>query len=66
MEIEEFVRKVHVSEIMDPNSRGRPLGRWKDRVKKYMCEVVEWVKRNTLSLFGCIERMTRGQFVRKV
>ncbi len=23
---------------MGPNSRGRPLGRWKNRVKEYMCE----------------------------
>ncbi len=23
---------------MGPDSRGRPLGRWKDRVKEYMCE----------------------------
>ncbi len=22
---------------LGPNSRGRPLGRWKDRVKEYMC-----------------------------
>ncbi len=21
-----------------PNSRGKPLGRWKDRVGEYMCE----------------------------
>ncbi len=27
-------------EIVGPNSRGRPLGRWKDRVKEYMCERV--------------------------
>ncbi len=35
---EEFVKKVYVSENMGPNSRGRPLVRWRDRVKKYMCE----------------------------
>ncbi len=29
----EFVRKVCVSEIEGPSRRGRPLGRWKDRVK---------------------------------
>ncbi len=23
---------------MGPSSRGRPIGRWKDRVKEYMCE----------------------------
>ncbi len=33
---EEFVKKVYMS--VDPNSRGRPLGRWRDRVRKYMCE----------------------------
>ena len=27
-----------LSNIVDPNSRGRPHGRWKDRVKEYMCE----------------------------
>ncbi len=32
---EEFVKKVYVSEIEGPNRRGRPLGRWKDRVKVY-------------------------------
>ncbi len=29
---------MYVSGIVGPNSRGRSLGRWKDRVKKYMCE----------------------------
>ncbi len=28
------LKKVYVS----PNSRGRPLGRWRDKVKQYMCE----------------------------
>ncbi len=27
-----------MSESVDPDSRGRPLGRWKDRLKEYMCE----------------------------
>ncbi len=35
---EGFVKKVHMSESVDPNSRGRPLGWWRDRVKEYMCE----------------------------
>ncbi len=26
--------------VEGPSRRGRPLGRWKDRVKEYMCEVV--------------------------
>ncbi len=35
---EEFVKKVYMSESVGPNSRGRPLVRWRDRVKEYMCE----------------------------
>ena len=35
---EEFVKRVYVSESVGPNSRGRPPGRWKDKVKEYMCE----------------------------
>ncbi len=35
---EEFVKKVYVSESVGPSSRGRPLGRWRDRVKEYKCE----------------------------
>ncbi len=35
---EEFVKKVYVSESVGPNSRGRPLGKWRDIVKEYMCE----------------------------
>ncbi len=33
---EEFTIKVYMSE--GPNRRGRPPGRWRDRVKKYICE----------------------------
>ncbi len=35
---EEFLENVYVSEIEGPSRRGRPLGRWKDRVKEYMSE----------------------------
>ncbi len=38
MESEELVKKVFVSGGVDPDSRGRPPGRWRDRVKEYMCE----------------------------
>ncbi len=38
MKSEEFVGKVYMSDIVDPNSRGRPLGRRKDGVKEYICE----------------------------
>ncbi len=34
---EELVKKV-MSESVGPNSRGRPPGKWKDRVTDYMCE----------------------------
>ncbi len=30
--------KGYVSEIEGPSRRGRLLGRWKDKVKEYMCE----------------------------
>ncbi len=35
---EELVKKVYISESVGPTSRGRPPGRWRDRVKEYMCE----------------------------
>ncbi len=35
-EDEEFVKKVYVSEIEGPSRKGRPLGRWKDKVKEYV------------------------------
>ncbi len=35
---EEFMKKVYMSESVGPNSRRRPPGRWRDRVKEYMCE----------------------------
>ncbi len=38
MKSEEFVKEVYVSDSMGSNSRGRSLGRWKERVKEYMCE----------------------------
>ncbi len=38
MRSEEFVKKVCMSESVGPNSRGRPLGRWRDREIEYLCE----------------------------
>ncbi len=35
---EEFVKKVYMSESVGPDSRGRTVGGWRDRVKEYMCE----------------------------
>ena len=38
MRNEEFVKEVYMSECVGPNSRGRLPGRWRDRVKEFMCE----------------------------
>ncbi len=38
MENEEFVKKVYLSSVEGPNRRGRPLGRWEDRVKEDVSE----------------------------
>ncbi len=38
MENEEFVKKVYLSSTEGPSRRGRPLGRWEDRVKEYVSE----------------------------
>ncbi len=35
---EEFVKKVYLSNVEGTNRRGRPLGRWEDRVKEYVSE----------------------------
>ncbi len=35
---EEFVKKVYVRESVGSSSRRRQPGRWRDRVKEYMCE----------------------------
>ncbi len=35
---EEFVKKVYLSCDEGINKRGRPLGRWEDRVKEYVSE----------------------------
>ncbi len=53
----EFVKKVHKSESVDSNSRGRLPVRWRDRVKEYMCErgatrrgVLDQAKRECLDM----------------
>ncbi len=38
MENEELVKKVYRSSVEGPKRKGRPLGRWKDRVKEYLRE----------------------------
>ncbi len=39
MRRDEFVKKVYVSGLGGSGIRGRPLGRWKDWVREYMCEM---------------------------
>ncbi len=34
MENEEFVKKMYLSSVEGPNRRGRPLGKWEDKVKE--------------------------------
>ncbi len=36
MDNEDFVKKVYQSSVEGPNRKGRPLGRWKDKVKEYV------------------------------
>ena len=38
MKNKKFVKKVYVSELECSNPRERPVGRWRDRVREYMCE----------------------------
>ncbi len=38
MEYEDFVSKVFLSSVEGLRMRGRPLGRWEDRVKEYVSE----------------------------
>ncbi len=53
---EKFVKKVYLSSVEGMNRRGRPLGKWKDRVKEYVNERgvrgngLEWARR------GCMYR----------
>ncbi len=35
---DEFVKRVYLCSGEGTNRRGRPLGRWKDRVKEYVSE----------------------------
>ncbi len=54
MEYEEFVAKVYLSSAEGMTRRGRPLGRWEDRVKEYMSEMgvrgneSEWARRESM------------------
>ncbi len=46
MENEESVKKVYLSSVEGPNRRGRPLGRWEDKVREYVSGEarLEWAR----------------------
>ncbi len=54
MENEEFVKNVYGSSVEGPNRRGRPLGKWEDKVKEYVSERgargngLEWARRECM------------------
>ncbi len=64
MENEEFVKKVYFSSVYGPSKRGRPLGRWEDRVKEHLSERrvrgngLEWGRRE------CMDRERWRSFCR--
>ncbi len=42
----EFVKKVYRSSVEGTDRKGRPLGRWKDRVREYVSgNGFEWARR---------------------
>ncbi len=51
MGYEEIAKKVYLSSIEGTSMRGRPIGRWEDRVKEYVSERgvtgngLEWARR---------------------
>ncbi len=62
MENKEFVKKVSLSSVEGPSRRGRPLGRWEDRVKELLSE--RGVLENGLELARreCMDRERWGSF----
>ncbi len=72
---EEFVKRVHLSSGEGTNRRGRPLGRWEDKVKEYMSERgvrgnrLEWARRECMDRERwrsiCRGHPLRGRFQRE-
>ncbi len=54
MGTEGFVKNVHLSGVEGTNRRGRPLGRWEDRMREHVSERgvrgnrLEWAKRECM------------------
>ncbi len=72
---EEFVKKVYLGSVEGTNRRGRPLGRWKDRVKEYVSERgvrgnrLEWARNECMDRERwrsvCRDHPPRGRFRRE-
>ncbi len=51
---EELVTNVYLSSVEGTNRRGRPLGRWEERVREYVSErgvsgnALEWARRECM------------------
>ncbi len=51
---EEFVKNVYLSSVEGTNRRGRPFGRWEDRVRDYVNErevrgnALDWARRECM------------------
>ncbi len=56
LENEEFVKEVYRSSVEGPNRRGRPLGRWEDRVKECVSERIHRI----LTVIGLLHEGHEG------
>ncbi len=64
MENEEFVKKVYLSSVEGMNRRGRPLGRWENRVKEYVKARREYMDRERWRSI-CCDHPVWGRFRRE-
>ncbi len=53
---EDFVKRVYLSSVEGTNRRGRPLGRWEDKVMEYMSERVVKGNRLECARRECMDR----------
>ncbi len=67
MENEEFVKEVYQNSIEGANRRGRPLAKWKDRVREYVSQRgvrgngLEWTRRECMDLYA--SHLVKSRFV---
>ncbi len=54
-EMDKFVKNTYLSSVEGTHRRGRPLGRWEDRVKEYVSErgvrgnELKWARRECMA-----------------